>query len=373
MITIKLRLTALCLFLLTVFSPIGFGAGIAPDVTAKAAIVMEASTGKVLYEKNGEERHYPASTTKMMTLILALENGSMDDVVTVSDNAANTEGSSMELAAGEQLKLRDLLYGIALVSGNDATVAVAEHLSGSVENFARLMTQKAHAIGAVNTNFVNSSGLPDPNHYSTAHDLARIAAYGYKNPAFAEIVGCRHQTVSREGWTQELYNENKMLRNYQGGNGVKTGYTIAAGRCLVSGAKRGNVQLIAVVLNSPDMWEDSTALLDFGFSQVQAFDVFHEGDVLKTVKVTHGKKDFINLVAGENLSVPLFSPNDRSRFQTVFEVPDTIQAPVTQGQKVGIAKVLYQNKEVGRVNLVAAESIDQKSLRELLQEMRQKK
>lgn len=370
--TIRMRLIGLCLFLLMVFPQIGFGAEIIPNVTAKAAIVMEASTGKVLYEKNGEERHYPASTTKMMTLILALENGNMDDMVTVSDNAANTEGSSMDLVAGEQVKMRDLLYGIALVSGNDATVAVAEHLSGSVDNFAKLMTQKAHAIGAVNTNFVNSSGLPDPNHYSTAHDLALIAAYGYKNPAFAEIVGCRYQAVSREGWRQELCNENKMLRTYEGGNGVKTGYTIAAGRCLVSGAKRGNVQLIAVVLNSPDMWEDSTALLDFGFSQIQTLDVFREGDALKTIKVIHGKKDFVKVVAGQSLSVPLLSSNDRSRFKTVFELPDVVQAPIQQGQKIGTAKVMYQNKEIARIDLLAAESIDQKSLRELLQEMRQK-
>lgn len=371
MMVIRLRLIVLCLFFLTILPQLCLGAGTAPDITANAAIVMEASTGKVLYEKNGEERHYPASTTKMMTLILALENGNPDDVVTVSDNAANTEGSSMDLAAGEQMTMRDLLYGIALISGNDATVAVAEHLSGSVDNFARLMTQKAHAIGAVNTNFVNSSGLPDPNHYSTAHDLARIAVYGYKNPAFARIVGCRHEVVSRDGWQQDLYNENKILRIYQGGNGVKTGYTIAAGRCLVSGAKRGNLQLIAVVLNSTDMWADSTALLDFGFSQVQPLDIFHEGDVLNTVKVIHGKKDAVKLVAGQNLSVPIFSPNDRSRFQTVADVPDVIQAPIQQGQKVGAAKVLYQNREIARIDLLAAETIAQKSFRELLQEMQQ--
>ena len=167
------------------------------NLTAKAAIVIEASTGEILYEKNANERRYHASTTKMMTIITALEAGNINDIVTASPNAVNTEGSSMDVTVGERLKMQDMLYGVALVSGNDATVAIAEHISGSVSDFAKLMTAKARGIGALSTNFTNSSGLPDPDHYSTAQDLARIAAYGYKNPKFADIVGTLRKDISR--------------------------------------------------------------------------------------------------------------------------------------------------------------------------------
>ena len=181
-----------------------------PAVTAKAAIIMDATTGEVLYAKDAESRRYPASTTKMMTLLVALEKGRLDDWVVASKAAHETEGSSLYLEAGEKQRLLDLLYGIMLVSGNDATVAVAEHIAGSVPAYARLMTQKAQEIGAVNTQFANSSGLPDPNHYSTAHDLARIAAYGYRTqPLFAEIVSSKRRVMPwpGKGYDREIFNE----------------------------------------------------------------------------------------------------------------------------------------------------------------------
>ena len=166
-----------------------------PNISAKSAIVIEASTGMILYEKSAETIRYPASTTKIMRLITALEHGNIDDVLSVSANAANTEGSSIYLEVGEKLKMLDMLYGVMLHSGNDATVAVAEHISGSAEKFAQLMTKKAHSIGAVRTHFTNPNGLPDPKHYSTARDLAIITAYGYKNPLFRKIVGTQHKTI----------------------------------------------------------------------------------------------------------------------------------------------------------------------------------
>lgn len=334
-----------------------------PEVTAKSAIVIEASTGKVLYSKNAEERRYPASTTKIMTLITALEHGNLDDSVTTSANAASTEGSSLWLAPGEKLKLIDLLYGIALISGNDATVAVAEHISGSVKNFSKLMTDKARAIGATNTNFTNSSGLPDNEHYSTAKDLARITAYGYKNPLFSQIVGTRHKVIPWPGkeHDRDLYNENKILTLYEGGNGVKTGYTEAAGRCLVSAAKRDNVQIIVVVLDSELMWEDSMALLDFGFQQVKPATLYKQGDVLKTVRVNNGKGELTRLTTAGPVVVPV-SDNDRDEFKTVIEAPGKIDAPIAAGQKVGIAKIMYKNVEVATVDLLAADSVERKSL-----------
>lgn len=332
------------------------------DLTAKSAIVIEASTGKVLYAKSAEEKRYPASTTKMMTLIVALESGQLDDIVTASANAASTEGSSLSLTAGEQLKLRDMLYGIMLISGNDATVAVAEHIAGSVDKFAAMMTSKAHAIGAKDTNFTNSSGLPDDDHYTTAHDLARIAAYGYKNQLFKEIVSTKTKIIPWPGkeYNRELFNENRMLWLYDGGNGVKTGYTDAAGRCLVSAANREGIQLVAVVLDSEHMWDDSIKLLDYGFPQLKAHTIFNEGDILKTVRVVNGTADSVKLVTKTGLSVPLVE-NEETEIHTAVEVDNKIAAPIREGQKLGTIRTYYKDTEISSVDLVAEEGVARKS------------
>ncbi len=340
-----------------------------PVLSAKSAIVMEVSTGKILYSKNSEERKYPASTTKMITLITALEHGNLSDMVTVSENAVEAEGSSLGLVPGERLKLEEILYGLMLESGNDAAVAVAEHISGSVEPFAVLMTEKARLIGATNTNFLNPSGLPNPNHYSTAHDLAKIAAYGYNNPLFAKIVNTRYKSIPSPGKEQvrELYNENKILRLYEGGNGVKTGYTDAAGRCLVSAAKVNNIQLVAVVLDADRMWEDSMSLLDYGFSQVRASFVYNKGDILKTLPVANGTANAVPLVVKEDIVLAV-SDNDQDAFQTIIDTPVSVEAPVTAGRKIGQVRILYRDKEYSAVELVAAAEVERKSFFRLLWE-----
>jgi len=334
----------------------------APDVTAKSAIIMEASTGKVLYAKNAEERRYPASTTKMMTLIVALEHGNMDDLVPVSDNAANTEGSSLSLVAGEKMKLLDMLTGMMMISGNDATVAVAEYIAGSVPKFAQMMTEKAKAIGANDTNFSNSSGLPDPNHYSTAADLAKIAAYGYKNPLFTKIVSTEHVVLPSPDKDQvrDLYNENRLLWLYDGGNGVKTGYTDAAGRCLVSGAKRNGIQLVVVVLDSDCMWDDSMKLLDYGFSRMRPVKLLGQGSILKTVHVDDGTTDTVRLITTQDVCIPV-SDDDNAKFTTSVIAPNRIDAPVVAGQKIGMIKTYYGNTEIASVDLVAADQADRKT------------
>lgn len=348
---------------------LAFAAPNPPNIVAKSAIVIDAATGKILYSRNAEEKRYPASTTKIMSAIVALEHSNLDDIVTASKNAASTEGSTLWLTEGEKLKMLDLLYGIMLVSGNDATVAVAEHISGSVEKFAQLMTEKAHAIGANDTHFTNSSGLPDPNHFTTAHDLARITAYGYKKPLFTEIVSTKNKVIPWAGkdFGRDLYNENRMLWLYEGGNGVKTGYTDAAGRCLVSGAKRNGIQLITVVLDSDTMWDDSIALLDFGFAQVKPETIVNENDILKTIRVTNGKSDAVKLIAGTNLVVPI-SGNDKEEFSTVIDTPNKVEAPVMKGQKLGEAKIFYQKTEIATVDLLADESIERKSFFSMLAE-----
>lgn len=338
-----------------------------PNIAAKAAIVIDATTGKVLYSKNAEEQRYPASTTKMMSLIVALEHGDLDELVTASKNAATTEGSTLWLTQGEKLKMIDLLYGMMLISGNDATVAVAEHISGSVEKFAELMTEKAHALGAKDTNFTNSSGLPDPQHITTAHDLARIAAYGYKKPLFTEIISTKHKVIpwAEKDIDRDLYNENRMLWLSEGGNGVKTGYTDAAGRCLVSGAKRKDMQLIAVVLDSDTMWDDSIALLNFGFTQVTPETIFNQGDILKTIRVINGKSEVIKLITSTNLVVPV-SENDKELFSTVIDAPDKVEAPVEKGHKLGVVRIFYHNTEIATVDLLADEKSERKSFFNIL-------
>ncbi|MDU4962113.1 MAG: D-alanyl-D-alanine carboxypeptidase family protein [Sporomusaceae bacterium] len=335
-----------------------------PELTAKSAVLIEASTGKILYERRSQERRPPASTTKIMTLITALEHGNLDETVTASELASQTEGSTLWLAPGEQLKMLDLLYGVMLVSGNDATVAVAEHISGTVSNFAGLMNAKAKAIGALDTHFTNSSGLPDPQHYSTARDLAYIAAYGYKNPLFVRIVTAERHTMPWAGkdHDREIFNENKLLWQYEGANGVKTGYTDAAGRCLVSAAKRNGVQLIAVVLDSDFMWSDSIALLDYGFSRVRPQTYFQQGDVVRTVRVANGKTELIPLAVNGSLSVPAFAGEGFSDYQTVIDVPDRLEAPVRRGQKVGVVRMLFKETEIAAIDLIAADSSERKSL-----------
>ena len=344
-----------------VLLPVSVFAAPAPlNLSAKSAILLVASTGEVLYEKNAQAQQYPASTTKMMTIITALEDGNLNDMVTTSAHAANTEGSSMYLRPEERLRLQDMLYGVALVSGNDAAVAVAEHLDGSVERFAKRMTAKAHAIGAMRTNFRNPSGLPDPKHYSTAYDLALIAAYGYKNPRFAEIVGATHKKIVTNQKQETYYNENKLLNLYDGANGVKTGYTDAAGLCLVSAAKRGNTQLIAVVLDADFMWQDSMALLNYGFNHLGEKTVVKAGTVVDAVQVRYGLSGVAKALVRDNIVVPV-SRSSKDELRIVVDIARHIHAPVAAGQSVGVVKVLYRNREVASSEVVLAESIGQKS------------
>ena len=357
----------LLIFVAVLFPVSAFAAPGPLNLSAKSAILIVASTGEVLYEKNAQAQQYPASTTKMMTIITALEDGNLNDMVTTSANAANTEGSSMYLRAAERLRLLDMLYGVALVSGNDAAVAVAEHLDGSVDRFAKRMTAKAHAIGAVRTNFRNPSGLPDPKHYSTAYDLARIAAYGYKNPRFAEIVGATYKKIVTSQKQETYYNENKLLNLYDGANGVKTGYTDAAGLCLVSAAKRGNTQLIAVVLDADFMWQDSMALLNYGFNHLGEKTVVKAGTVVDTVRIRYGQSGVAQAVIRDDIVVPV-SRSSRDALQIIVDVAKNIYAPVAAGQSVGVVKVLYHNREVAASELILTESIEQKSLFDRIKE-----
>lgn len=267
------RIVILLVLLLAAFSLPAAAAPPPPQVEAEAAVLLVAKTRTVLFGKKETMYMYPASTTKIMTALVALEAGSPGDRVAVSRLAAACEGTSLELRCGDIIALQDLLYGMLLVSGNDAATAIAEHIAGSVPEFAALMNAKADQVGAKNTHFSNPHGLPDPiNHYTTAYDLALITAHGLQNPEFARLVCTPEHTVrfiSRgKSRTVTLRNTNLLLKSYRGANGVKTGFTNDAGECLVASARRDGVQLIAVILNSEDRWRDAEKLLDYGFNSI---------------------------------------------------------------------------------------------------------
>ena len=332
-----------------------------PNMTATSAIVIEAKTGHIIYQRNANRKMFPASTTKMMTLITALEYGKLDEMVTVSKNASGAEGSTLWLEIGEKIPLGDLLSGMMMISGNDAAIAIAEHVDGSVGNFAAHMTQRAKELGAKGTNFTNANGLPDENHYTTAYDLAILAAHGYTLPHFEEIVSTKEQVFS---WVHDdahlLRNENQMLWLYQGGNGVKTGYTEAAGRCLVSASNRNGVQLIAVVLDSLYMWNDSIALLDYGFSKVENSTLVKSDETVETLPIMSGRKNKMTVKTTDEIVMPVFK-DDSNAYEINYDIPTYLHAPVKKGDTVGKVRVLCDGREVAESEIVAADDVEQKS------------
>lgn len=334
-----------------------------PAPNAKAAVLIDVASGRVLYQKNEGLKLPMASTTKIMTAITAIEHGKLDDIVTASVKAQNTGGSSIYLQAGERLLLHDLLYGLMLQSGNDAAVAIAEHIAGNVGDFAELMNQKAAEIGALNTHFVNPHGLDSPNHYTTAKDLARITAYALKNPVFSDIVSTKQKKIPWWGrsYNRVLNNKNRLLWIFEGGDGVKTGYTSGAGRCLVSSATRNGWRLAAVVLNCGPMWEDSSALLEYGFGSYKPVMYYDNGQFVKTIAVTGGKKDRVRLVTDRPVVVPL-TEDERQRVTIIEDWPDKIKAPVLQGQVAGRLRVELDGNVLARANLICQETINEKSI-----------
>ena len=327
-------------------------------LTARSAIVMDTVTGQILYERDIDARRYPASTTKMMTLIVALEHGKLDDIVTISKNAEGVEGSTLWLVQGDKIPLGELLTGMMMHSGNDATVAVAEHIAGSVPAFVRMMNDKAEELGANSTHFMNPNGLPDEKHYTTAYDLAKIAAYGYSLPHFKEIVGKQEALYD---WVKDpakkLRNENQMLWLYRGANGVKTGYTDAAGRCLVSAARRDGMQLVAVVLDSYYMWNDSIALLDYGFQNAHPKTLVKKGEVVAKVDVADGSHDELELVAAESL-VAVEKTGETAKVERKVEVPREVAAPIKKGDVIGKVVCYYDGKAQGSIYLLAAQDVE---------------
>jgi D-alanyl-D-alanine carboxypeptidase (penicillin-binding protein 5/6) len=357
--------TMIWLWLLMGILPAGVTLAAPPDISAAAAVLIDAKTGQILYEKKAHTHLAPASTTKILTAILAVESGRLDEEVKVSARAAATPGSSMHLQTGQKILLRELLTGLMLRSGNDAAVAIAEHLAGSVEEFVIQMNNKAQALGAYDSHFRNPHGLSAAGHYSSAFDLAWLARYAMLNPVFADIVNTRQTSIDwfdqrgREH-DQDLRNTNKLLWMLEEADGVKTGTTGEAGPCLVSSATRDNQKLIAVVLHDHSRWFDSMKLLKWGFANFKLFDYAAKGDVVNTLPVTNGLKTEIDAIVADQAALVI----DTAQYEQVsveVDLPETIKAPVYQGQKIGEIVFFVQEKAVKTVDIVAAQEVEERT------------
>ncbi len=325
-----------------------------PDINAAGAVLMEATTGRVLTDIDMDKQLPMASTTKIMTALVALERGNLSDMVTVSSRASGVTGSSIHLQVGEKITLENLLYGLMLASGNDAAVAIAEHIGGSVSGFAELMNGRAKEIGAKNTHFVTPNGLHDDAHYTTAYDLGLIACEAMKNAKFAQIVSTQYYNTPGEGdggRSRSLKNNNKIIFQFDGGNGVKTGFTRPAGRCLVSAAKRGGMQLVAVVLNCGDMFPESMELLEYGFAAASMKPLVKKGELVARLPVEGGAEKSLELRASRDIMVPLLK-GELERIETKLECAK-LKAPVKKGTAVAALTFALEGKTLARFYFTA--------------------
>lgn len=320
-----------------------------------SACVIEALTGDVVFEKNAYEKKPMASTTKIMTATVALENSNMNEIVNISVNAANQEGSSAYITAGQKMYMEDLLYGLMLNSGNDAAVAIAEHIAGSSEAFADMMNKKAREIGAGDTSFENPSGLDGEAHYTTAYDLALITRYAMKNPDFVKIVSTKEILKHPIGSQEELWfiNHNKLLKTYDGCIGVKTGYTKTAGRCLVSAAARDGAVFIAVTLNDGSDWTDHTQMLDAAFDEYGSRKIVRKGETVKELSLSGKKYSF---VTADSFTMP-FHEGEMKKVNVTAHMADDLEAPINAGEKVGYMEITYGDEKIGSVDIISQEDI----------------
>lgn len=354
------RIIAQIFILLLIFAllPINVMAENDFDINAKSAILIDAKSGQVIYEKNSHEKLPPASVTKVMTMLLtmeALENNQidLDDVVTISDRASSMGGSQLYMEPGEQQTVDTLIKGIAVCSANDACVAMGEYIAGSEELFVKQMNERAAELGMENTNFVNTNGLTVEGHYTTAYDIALMSRELLKHPKIHDYLTIWMDTVtvgkpSRTDKTEiGITNTNRLIKTYPGANGIKTGYTDAAKYCLSASATKGNMTLISVVLGCPTTkvrFAESAKLLDYGFAAYESLHMASENQVMGKIRVDKGKSDFINAVAEDNINI-LVRKNEKQAIRKEIFLAENIQAPLKKGDIIG-ELVVYKNDEV---------------------------
>ncbi len=358
---------SLWFFLLTfIFSIFFSGTASAQQmqVSAEAAVLLDWNSGRILYAKNPHLQKPMASTTKIMTAILALEKGNLQEETVTSARAAAVGGSSIWLEEGERKTLEELLYGLMLRSGNDAAAAIAEQISGNLESFAEAMTQRAGELGARNTSFRNPHGLHHPEHYTTAYDLAVIAAHAMGIKEFQKITAAPQVTISWPGhpWDRHLYNQNKLLELYPGAEGIKTGWTTPAGRCFAGSAMRDGRRLIVIVLNAPQMWEDTTALFDYGFDCFSSHLLVKADQYLKSIAVVEGVSGKVEALAGSSFYYPLANEEEAKKITYRFHVQEPLKAPIREDERIGELEVYYDGDLVGVVDLLAGSGIKKISI-----------
>lgn len=331
---------------------------VGPQVGAKSWALLEADTGRLLLSGNGNAQLPNASTTKILTGIIAVERCDLDEVVTVPAEAVGLEGTSMYLRAGETITIRQLVYGLMLSSGNDAAAALAIHIGGSIEGFAEIMNAKAREIGAENSNFVTPNGLPNDNHYTTAIDLGRIGAYAMRNPVFKEIVGTPKLNLpaDEDSPARYLRSRNRILWEFDGGNGVKTGYTKKAGKCLVAGAERNGMQLVAVVLNDYGMFDDCKKLLEYGFSKYQRRLVAQKGDSFGTLNVEGGIESQVEIALDADIYLPL-SEEEVTMVERKVNIVEGLEAPVASGQEAGTVEWWLNGEQMASASIRTASTV----------------
>ena len=324
----------------------------ATSVSARKAYVLDAVSGRTLFEKDAHQQSLIASTTKIMTALIICEQCNVLDRMRIPKEAVGIEGSSMYLKEGEVLTLQELLYGLMLSSGNDAAVALAIYCGGTVEGFAQLMNDKAHILGLKNTHFVNPNGLDHPDHYSTARDLAVLAAYAMENPIFQKTVSAR--TV--KAGNRVLKNHNKLLWQIEGAEGVKTGFTKAAGRILVSSVRRNDRRVIAVTIHAPNDWADHKAMQEDSFSRYTICPIVSQGEKLGAVEVVGGENRKVEILAAEDFCYAL-APEETT--QIAIPGPGFVYAPAVAGAEAGCAYILINGNAVGSVKTVYGQTVEQ--------------
>ncbi|MFN3431260.1 MAG: D-alanyl-D-alanine carboxypeptidase family protein [Candidatus Sericytochromatia bacterium] len=337
------------------------GGPAAPGVTAAAAIVLDGDSGQVLWERNAHQRRAMASTTKIMTSLLAVESGRLDETVTISKRAASIGEATIFLKEGEKLSLRDLTYGVLLSSGNDASTAVAEFLGGGSEaKFIELMNKRAAELGLKNTHFTNPHGLPSADHYSTAYDLAVLLRVASAVPAWNQIAETKIKKIPLLGKAdgRTLRSHNKLLWNYPHATGGKTGFTNAAGRCFIGSARKNGRFVIQSTLAASDLWGDSQKLLAWGLDNFESVVVAKKGEIVGTVPIKSGSNRMVEVVAPRDVTVVLpRGTAERANLQQVWQLPDQLNAPVDLNQPVGQLIVKHNEKVLATVPLVAAQAV----------------
>lgn len=335
-----------------------------PQIVGPTAVLMDFTTGQVLYDKNMHQRMYPASTTKILTAIIAIEKGKLSDVVTTNDDVRNIDGNSMYLVPGEKLTLEQLLYAMLLESDNDAAIAVADHIGGSIQGFADLMNKKAKEIGANDSHFVNPNGLPDNNHYSTPYDMALIARYAMENATFRKIVSTMHYQIpptNKFDKPRDLWISNRLIKptsfHYDGADGVKTGYTVAANQVFVGSATRNGHRLISVIMGDKgtNIWSDTIKLLNYGFNNFSLVNPLEKDSIVTYAEV--GKVKFKLPLIAKNSFYYVVPKGEENDIKSTITLNNSIKAPIQKGTVLGQINYTFDGKSIGSVQLIANESV----------------